>query len=378
MVGLRKRHVILSSLLLCLLVACSNTSNAPGEQILEPQAISIVAGGLDNPRGLSFTPNGALLIAESGAGGEGPCFEGPEGEACFGLSGSITRVWKGAQTRIVTGLPSIAAPDGSSATGPSDVSVHGNGNTYAVIGLGGDLNTRTLFGESGRAFGHLIRIKQQKGSYSLAADITAFEEANNPDAGAPSSSIDSNPYSVTAGAGGQVVADAGGNSLVKVAANGATSLAAVFPVRFVPAPPFLGLPPGTTIPMQSVPTSVVRGPDGAYYVGELTGFPFPVDAARVYRVIEGEEPEIYAEGFTNIIDIAFGQDGALYVLELATNSLLSGDLTGSLKRVEADGSVSTLTTLFAPGGLSVGPDGAFYISTCSVCPGAGEVIRYTP
>ncbi len=51
---------------------------------------------------------------------------------------------------------------------------------------------------------------------------------------------------------------------------------AVFHARLVDAPPFLGLPPGTKIPMQAVPNSVVQGPDGAWYVGQLTGFPFPV------------------------------------------------------------------------------------------------------
>lgn len=45
----------------------------------------------------------------------------------------------------------------------------------------------------------------------------------------------------------------------------------------------------------------------------MTGFPFPIGGARVYRVEEGEDPEIYADGFTNIIDIAFGKDGSLYV-----------------------------------------------------------------
>jgi hypothetical protein len=35
---------------------------------------------------------------------------------------------------------------------------------------------------------------------------------------------------------------------------------------------------------------VVVGPDGAYYVSQLTGFPFPVGAANVYRVVPGSAP----------------------------------------------------------------------------------------
>ena len=58
--------------------------------------------------------------------------------------------------------------------------------------------------------------------------------------------------------------------------SGRISTVAVFPDRLALAPPFLGLPPGTQIPMQAVPTAVAEGPDGALYVSQLTGFPFPV------------------------------------------------------------------------------------------------------
>jgi hypothetical protein len=76
--------------------------------------------------------------------------------------------------------------------------------------------------------------------------------------------------------------------------------------------------------MDAVPTTVAVGPDGALYVGELTGFPYPVGGARIYRVVPGEvvlgeTPPIYADGFTNVIDIAFDHDGSLLVLELAKN-----------------------------------------------------------
>jgi sugar lactone lactonase YvrE len=99
---------------------------------------------------------------------------------------------------------------------------------------------------------------------------------------------------------------------------------ATFANRLVDAPPFLGLPPGTQIPMDAVPTSVALGPDGDYYVGQLTGFPFPIGGANIYRVpAEGGTPEIVATGFTHIVDLAFGPDGSLYVLEIATNGLVA-------------------------------------------------------
>ena len=147
-----------------------------------------------------------------------------------------------------------------------------------------------------------------------------FEADNNP----TGDEVDSNPYGMLALAGKQIVADAGANALLEIRANGRSLRLATFADRMVDAPPFLGLPPGTQIPMDAVPTSVALGPDGNYYVGQLTGFPFPVGAANIYRVpAEGGTPEVFASGFTHIVDLTFGPDGSLYVLQIAKNGLLA-------------------------------------------------------
>ena len=119
------------------------------------------------------------------------------------------------------------------------------------------------------------------------------------------------------------------------------------------------------------------GPDGAYYVGQLTGFPFPVDGANIYRVVPGEEPEVYADGFTNIVDIAFDGDGTLYVVEIASNSLLSGDPHGSLIRVDNGGHQTVIADdLFMPGGVAIGDDGHLYVTTrAALGNGMGQVLR---
>src|SRR4029079_6434067 len=72
----------------------------------------VVASGLNNPRGLAFSPNGGVYVAEAGAGAARPCFAGPEGPACFGHSGSVTRIDGSGQRRVLTGLPS----DGEAGT----------------------------------------------------------------------------------------------------------------------------------------------------------------------------------------------------------------------------------------------------------------------
>ena len=83
--------------------------------------------------------------------------------------------------------------------------------------------------------------------------------------------------------------------------------------------------------MQAVPTGVVKGPDGALYMSQLTGFPFPIGGANVYprRPAHGRGVE-YATGFTNIMDLDFGRDGTLYVLEIDADSLLGPSTDGAL------------------------------------------------
>jgi hypothetical protein len=142
---------------------------------------------------------------------------------------------------------------------------------------------------------------------------------------------------------------------------------------------------GDLVSMQSVPTAVAQGPDGAFYVGELTGFPFPEGQARIYRVVPGEEPEVFLEGFTHIIDLESDEEGRLYVLQIANTSLQSvfGPpfelATGSLIRVSPDGSRAVLASegLVIPAGLTIWPDGDAYVSNCGVYAGTGEVVRIT-
>src|SRR5687767_1488639 len=123
--------------------------------------LETIATGLNNPRGLNFSPDGGLYVAEAGLGGDGDCAEGPEGPRCYGTSGSITRIdlRKGTQERISTGLPSLASADGSFATGPQDVVFQGRGNGTVSIGFGGDpLVRESQFPGVGDQFARVARV----------------------------------------------------------------------------------------------------------------------------------------------------------------------------------------------------------------------------
>jgi hypothetical protein len=347
-------------LLVALPAACALlVANAWGRPMVEPSD-PVVMSGLDNPRHLEFGPEGALYVAEAGRGGNGPCIFIRGENQCAGPSGAVSRLWHGVQSRVVTGLPSYAAAPGNGATGPHGISLHGRGNAYVTVGLGGEAIPPTAFRAAmGQGFGRTVRFRPN-GAWTYEDDIGGYEEDNNPDTGP----VDSNPYGILAQPGGRVVVDSGGNDLLRVRSNGSISTLAVFESR----------PQGRST--DSVPTAVEVGPDGAYYVGEVTGGPFPVGEARVYRVAGGA-PTIYCGGFTAIIDIAWRPDGQLYVLQFATEPGLTGP--GILYRIDS-GCTKTpvVTDLIAPGGVVFGPDGAIYISNKSVLAGAGEVLRIEP
>src|SRR5262249_46473789 len=210
-------------------------------------------------------PDGSLYVAEAGTGGSGPCIPSSDGTTpCFGTTGSITRInlRTGVQERVGTGFPSLAAPNGSGAIGPAGISFQGQGNGYISIGLAANPALRANLGQAGAAMAHEARM-QPNGNWSAEADLGTFEINNNP-AGGP---VDTDPFGILALPGKQIVADAGGNDLLEISANGSIRSLAVFPNQMAPAPPFLGLPPGTMIPSEPVPTTVVLGPDGNYYIG---------------------------------------------------------------------------------------------------------------
>ena len=170
--------------------------------------------------------------------------------------------------------------------------------------------------------------------------------------------------------------DAGANAVFGVTAAGVVSTLSTFLPR--PNP----LPFGPPV-FQSVPTAVALGPDGAYYIGELTGFPFPPGAANVYRIdpTTGTRTVAHA-GFTNIVDLTFDPAGNLYVLQISTNGLASsmGPGPGALIKVASGtGARTTIASqgLSFPTGLTIGPDGAFYVSNMGNAAGSGQVLRLT-
>ena len=318
---------------------------------------TVLATGLNSPRGLAFGPDGALYITEAGiAAGTGPSTLIRGEPHTYTQTGSLTRWFGGTQTRVLTGLPSIYAATSGDVVGPNGISFAPSGAPVLTIGGGIDPTVRTTDLAPGGI--NLARLLLP----GNAVDLGAYEALNNP-AGGP---LDTNPWHVAAIAGGYLVTDSGGNSLLRVGNDGIISTVASFAARALGGP----------FPTEPVPTGVAVGPDGATYVSELTGFPFVPGAARIYRIAPGGgAPTIFAAGFTMLTDIAFGADGSLYALEYDSNGLLAPGGGGALWKVAADGTRSLVFSdgLESPTGLAIGPEG-FYVSNFGSSTGQGQVV----
>jgi hypothetical protein len=307
---------------------------------------------------LAVAPDGSLLVADAGAG----------------------------IVELRNGVGSLVAE----LEGVTDVAPIGRGDMFALRGGGPGLTTGALF-------------RVSRGSTRLIADLYQFEAENNPHPTA----VDSNPFEVELLKGGDVlVADAGGNDLLIVDQNGKVDWIAVFPNEVVSTanlkslagcstpqpvlPQFCGLPPN--LPAQPVSTSVAVGPDGAYYVSELKGFPAPTGRSRIWRIEPGAhhadcatspECSIVATGFTSIVDLTFGPDGTLYVVEIdeaswAAVEFGAGALGGTVNACNPTTWACSQVATGLPIPIGVAVDrhaGEVYVTINSLVPGAARVIK---
>jgi hypothetical protein len=350
----------------------------------------LILDNLDSPRGLAFGPEGALYVAEAGRGGapanQPPCFTQVFNNVvqtyCYGPSGAVTRLWRGQRERVATGLPSYAQTNSGQGEGPNGISINGLGNAYVTIGLEASPLLRNQAPELA-GFGQLVHLLPSALSpgrgngrggdeWEFVADLAQYELDVNPDCG----DFDSNPFGVLAEGNDVIVADAGANTFVRRAANGTLSNFAVFSNNLSPVH-VAGCPERSA--NDFVPTSIVRGPDGAYYLGHLNGLPIHVGGTTVLRMERGGEPEVYLTGFTWIQALAFDASGNLFVLQHNDGDKTSDP--GSVIRVAPDGTRSTVVNgIQRPGGMAVDDAGRVYVS---MIPGKnykepGQVRRYTP
>lgn len=353
-------------------------SSVPRAAAVGP-SVHVIASGLDNPRGIDVSRDGrTVLVAEAGRGGKGA--------NGFGRTGRILQIRGGRVSTLVGPLSSAISPEGE-VTGPVGVST-GGGTTVFTMG-GGPRQTAGAFGTLQRVTGSRAR---------RVADIAPYQ-ARHPDPtdlDKPPNPGESNPYGVLrVSADRTLVADAAHNDLLRIDATGRIVTMAKFPNETIPTssiPPDPKHPLPPRLPAEAVPTSVARGPDGFYYVAELKGFPFAHGTSRIWRVSPSARNVIcnpaaktgpctlFMGGFTSVIDLTFGADGSLYVLEINKQSVadlfMGGSDVGALWRIRGGTKAELVPGLLhTPGGVAVDRNGTIYVTNRSVSVGSGQVLR---
>jgi hypothetical protein len=406
--------------LLTLTLLSVSIATFSGTKAAEAASLTTIASGLRNARGITFGPDGNIYVGETGLGGNGSCQGSPStgGEPiCAGDTGSVTKISaNGQQSRIFTGFDSLALqPSQQQGSGPQDLKFDAFGNAYLLAGYAGNPGNRdtelnavarnVTFPPLQNIIAPLVPADQVLNTPSLGKlykadlntqelveifDFAKYELFNNPDGG----DVISNPYALAIRGETAYVADGGGNTVYSVKLDGSGVEALPVPTQLVNNPEYPpispNLPPGVVpdggapaqIELQSVPTGITVGPDGNVYFGEYTGFPYPEGTARIFRINDDNEIEVFAEGFTHITDLTFDQEGNLLVLQFSDEAEWKGrdlsQLPGSLIRVSPNG---VRTTLVAAGqglesstGIAISPDNTIYITKRGVGP-LGEVVR---
>jgi hypothetical protein len=312
---------------------------------------------------IAAAPNGNILVAET-------VFP----VTPTGMGGTMTTVKEIRRTGAANGIGNVAQITTLPGSPINGLVMIGARNFFATSG-GKDLAL-------GAGVWHVT-----PGGQRLIGDVEAFETANDPDAlegpqwKVPACEFNpglgfsagphSNPYHLARlGGSTALVADAAGNSLVEANMNGGMDWVAVFTPAVAdgsssddPADWMVLFPlgPDANCYVQPVPNSVDIGPDGAYYVGELTGVT-PADIgigggpttelSRVWRIAPGarnvtcpsSDCTQVASGLTSIIDVAFGPDDMLYVVEYDEagwfTATTAGPTSGTINRCDVMGAGS--------------------------------------
>lgn len=359
-----RRTLLPAASFVVLLLACSDGSDPAGPESVPAVANGQVAiGAYEGPYvfappvfDIAAAPNGNILVAETVF----PAVQPTPGETSTTVVKEIRRDGRGGVRELVE----ITTPLGSPING---LVTTGRGSFFAT---GGALDL---------AFAGAV-YHVSNGTARLVGDIEAFETANDPDAfeglqwkdqaceAVPpfSAGPQSNPYHLARQSGGTVlVGDAAGNTVLSVTTSGEVDWVAILTPPVAdgsgsddPADWMVLFPldAETNCYVQPVATSVAIGPDGASYAGELTGVT-PAELgggsttglSRVWRIEPGArnvvcpsaDCQVALSGFTSIIDLAFGPEGKLHVVEYDeagwwTAIVLGAPTSGTINRCDVE------------------------------------------
>lgn len=396
----------------------AHATDAPAE----PVPPRVVADELNNPRQLSWSADGRILVvAEAGSGAKTPedCTGEGEEQICLGPTGSVTEVFRPHRAepfveRVVEGLPSVAGPDGSFAVGTNGADdLPGEDGVYVVAQSPGLADEPTMEDSAQGAYvvangedappegeheGELPEFVELVGGdiAFLAKDLSRAETELNPDG----AQLESNPYAVLFvdqdrdddEDGFALVADAGANTVWKIAPQTDESkVVEDDPTSWLTVSVFAAYPveqrdEGDERQPEFVPTSLAQDSEGNIFVGGL-GSEVAGAAEVVQYDASGEELQRFG-GFTGITGLAVDEEH-LYVSQIfgatppappgpggpedeapAAPTTAPGSVVKASRSDSADPARYEVDVPF-PGGLAVDSRGNVYVSAYSTSPATG-------
>lgn len=326
-------------------VAASPQVSSPG--------ISLFAGGLFNPRGMAWDSDGTLYVALAGTGGSTAYSSAESNEATpvpsfAGKTASVVKIVQrddvvtlGCPVIVASGLPSTRGMSGHDQ-GPADVAFL-EGNLY-VLQDGGD--AAMLFPE----FPNGIYRVTDDGAFTLIADTRDWIQQHPVSNPAYDQGPEGETFAMIAGDSFLWVLESNSGQLLKVTPDGQIGRVA-------------DLSDG-----HPVPTGIAAAPDGGVYVGFLTPAPYSDGSSKVVKIDPQGNVTTVWTGLTMITGLAVSPAGNLYALEMSTGNSSARPYvhpnSGRIVRQTGPNSLAEVATgLDYPIGMSLGPDGALYVST---------------
>jgi hypothetical protein len=349
------------------LVALVLAGTGPAASSALSPNVTVLASGLNNPRGLTFGPDGNLYVAEGGTGGAltttaAQCAQvvPPVGPYHGGMTADILRFAANGsgKTVVAAGLPSSQTSPalGGLTSGVGDLAFVGN-QLYALLAGAG-----CSHGLAGTANG-VLRVNGN-GTTTLVANLSAFQ-ASHPVAHPEADDFepDGTWYSMVAVRGSLYAVEPNHGEIDRISpTSGAVS-------RLVDVSASQG---------HIVPTALAY--HGNFFVGNLGIFPVAPGTEKIMKVTPSGRLKTWATGLSTVLGLDADANGRLYVLESMTAPGPPGPPqfgTGTIVRIEHSGAVTTIATgLTFPTGMTIGPDGSLYVSNLGFAgPGAGQILK---
>jgi hypothetical protein len=362
-------------------------------------AVSLVASGFNNPRGLTFGPDGNLYVAEGGLGGT----HSSAAESCpqahgaaapyFGstndpvLGGRISKIGHGGTvSTVVSGLPSSQTSPalGNLVSGVSSVAFVGHTLYGLLAGAGCSHGVPTVPNGVFRVGSH--------GAWSMIANLSAFQMAHpvaHPDD--EDFEPDGTWYSMDAVGGALYPMDSNHGELDRVTTSGAIS-------RVADISALVGHVVPTAITHVGHDEHGDHGEHGhhgrgwshhrrhhghghpTFLIGNLGVFG-PEDGTvpneSVWSLVPGGTMHVRASGLEQVLGIAL-VDERLYALEMSTTPGGPTPGTGAIVRIRHGAPAETVASgLVFPTGMTAGPGDSLYVSEqgFGFPAGQGRVIR---